>query len=92
MLRSSLGRSLGTLPALDRLTAAWPVACGAALARRGVITGFEDGTLQVEVEDLAWMEQMLTMRAVLEHELSRIAEVKLGGIHFECKSLRRRKR
>jgi hypothetical protein len=35
---------------------------------------------------------MLTMRAVLEHELARIAEVKLAGIHFECKGVRRRKR
>ena len=32
MLRDSLARSLRELPELDRLAAAWPVACGPALA------------------------------------------------------------
>ena len=75
LLRRSLGRSLDALPALDRLTAAWPVACGPALARRGVLTSFEAGVLHIEVADAAWMEQMLGMRAVLEHELARICQV-----------------
>jgi hypothetical protein len=91
LLRSSLGRSLDALPALDRLTAAWPVACGPALARRGVLTSFEAGILQIEVADAAWMEQLLGMRAVLEHELARIAKVKLAGIHFELKKSAMRK-
>jgi hypothetical protein len=38
------------------------------------------------------MEQMQTMRTVLEHELARVAEVKLAGIHFELKGTRRWKR
>lgn len=82
LLRGSLGRSLRTMEPLDRLRAAWPVACGAALARKGVISGFEGGVLRVEVADSAWMEQMMGMRSVLQSELGRIAEVKLGGIHF----------
>jgi predicted nucleic acid-binding Zn ribbon protein len=86
MLRSSLGRSLGTLAALDRLTAAWPVACGPALARRGEIVSFEDGVLRIVIADPAWMDQMRGMQAMLERELARIAEVKLGGIHFELKN------
>ena len=81
-LRGSLGRSLQTMEPLDRLRAAWPVACGAALARKGVIAGLERGVLRVEVSDPAWMEQMMGMQAVLQKELGRIAEVKLGGIHF----------
>ena len=32
LLRGSLGRSLRELPEEDRLMAAWPVACGSALA------------------------------------------------------------
>lgn len=82
VLRRSLGRSLETLPALDRLAAAWPVACGAALARRGELVSFEGGVLRVEVADAAWMDQLMGMRPVLERELARIAGVKLGGIHF----------
>jgi predicted nucleic acid-binding Zn ribbon protein len=85
MLRRSLGRSLGTMPALDRLTAAWQVACGTAMARRGVVLGFEDGVLRVEVADLGWLQQMRGMQAVLEHEVARIAEVKPVAIHFELK-------
>lgn len=73
------------MPALDRLTAAWQVACGAAMARRGVVQAFEGGVLRVEVEDPAWLEQMRGMQAVLEHEVARIADVKLAGIHFELK-------
>jgi hypothetical protein len=82
VLRGSLGRSLRTMEPLDRLRAAWPVACGAAMARKGVVVGFEDGVLRIAVTDPAWMEQMMAMRSVLQGELGRIAEVKLGGIHF----------
>jgi hypothetical protein len=89
LLRGSLGRSLSTMPALERLTAAWPVACGTALSRTGVIAGFAEGILTIEVTDRGWMEQLLAMRAVLEQELARIAEVKLAGIHFQLAKLRR---
>jgi hypothetical protein len=82
MLRGSLGRSLQALEPLDRLRAAWPVACGAAMARKGLPAAFEGGILRVEVPDTAWMEQMMGMRSVLQSELGRIAEVKLRGIHF----------
>jgi hypothetical protein len=67
---------------LDRLAAAWPVACGLALARHGIILGYEAGILRVEVADPAWLEQLRGMQAVLESELRRVAEVKLAGIHF----------
>lgn len=82
VLRKSLGRSLEAMPPLDRLRAAWPVACGAAMARKGVVTSFDAGVLQIEVMDTAWLEQMGGMRMVLQKELSRIAGVKLGEIHF----------
>ena len=82
VLRGSLGQSLRTMEPLDRLRAAWPVACGAAMARKGVVARFDDGILHVEVGDSAWMEQMMGMRSVLQNEVGRIAEVKLRGIHF----------
>ncbi len=85
MLRKSLGRSLRALPEIDRLTAAWPVACGPALAEKGAISGFTGGVLRVQVKNSVWLEQMRSMQQVLERELARIAEVKLAGIHFEVK-------
>jgi hypothetical protein len=85
MLRQTLGRSLNAMPALDRLAAAWPVACGPAMARRGIVAAFEGGVLRIEVADAAWLDEMCGMRSVLERELARIAEVKLAGIHFELK-------
>ena len=90
MLKGSLGRTLGTLSAFDRLCAAWPVACGAALARKAEPVSFEDGILRMEVADVRWMEQMLGMRTRLEHELAQIGEVKLRGIHFELMGATRR--
>ena len=85
MLRGSLGRSLKAMPELDRLAAAWPVACGRAMAERGEIVGLIDGVIQIEVADQVWLRQMLSMRSVLEHDLARIAGVKVSGIHFEVK-------
>ena len=85
MLRKSLGRSLQALPEIDRLTAAWPVACGPAMAEKGEITGFANGVLQVLVKNSVWLEQLRSMQQVLERELARIADVKLAGIHFEVK-------
>jgi predicted nucleic acid-binding Zn ribbon protein len=92
MLRGSLGRSLENFPAFERLSAAWPVACGTAMARKATLLGLSEGYLDVEVEDVAWMEQLRGMQTVLEHELARIADVKLAGIHFQLKGLRRRER
>jgi hypothetical protein len=53
------------------------------MARRGTVAGFEGGVLRIEVADAAWLDEMRGMRAVLERELARIAEVRLAGIHFE---------
>ncbi len=85
MLRGVLGRSLATLPELDRLAAAWPVACGRTMAGRGEIAGFEGGVVQIQVQDSVWLAQMLSMRSALQHDLARIAAVKVTGIHFELK-------
>ncbi len=89
VLKRNLGRSLEALPAADRLRAAWPVACGKAMAGRGEIVSFEDGTVRVEVADSMWLDQMRSMDAVLERELAKIAGVKIAAIHFEVKGVRR---
>ncbi len=82
MLRGSLGRSLSAMSDEDRLAAAWPVACGRAMAERGQIAGIVEGIVQVEVADEPWLRQMLAVRGVLERDLARISGVRLSGIHF----------
>jgi hypothetical protein len=85
VLRGSLGRSLYALPEADRLAAAWPVACGVAMAEHGEVIGFFEGTVTVQVSDTAWYAQMLSVRSILQNELARIAQVKVTAIHFEMK-------
>ena len=85
LLKGSLRRSLRAMRDEDRLAAAWPVACGKALAERGVVLGYADGVVHVEVADGAWLRQMMSMQAQLAGEMARIAGVKVAGIHFEVK-------
>src|ERR1700722_9653644 len=92
MLKKNLARSLEALPVADRLAAAWPVACGKAMADRGEIVGFENGVVEVEVRDAVWLDQMRSMGAVLERELAKIAGVKIAGIHFQVKGFRPEKK
>ena len=92
MLRKNLARSLEAMPVADRLAAAWPVACGKAMADRGEIVGFENGVVDVQVQDSVWLDQMRSMGSVLESQLAKIAGVKIVGIHFEVKKFRSEKR
>lgn len=85
MLRGTLGRSLKAMRPEDRLAAAWPVACGSAMAARGEVTSYEDGVVTVVVSDKEWMQQMRSMSSILERELAKIAGVKVTGIHFEVR-------
>ena len=85
LLRGLLGRSLKAMRAEDRLAAAWPVACGSAMAAHGEVTGYADGVVSVVVWDRAWMQQMQSMSGVLERELAKISGVAVSGIHFELK-------
>lgn len=83
LLKGSLGRSLEGLREEDRLAAAWPVACGKVLAGRGKVVGYADGVVRVQVEDGAWLQQLMSMRGQLAAEMARIAGVRVSEIHFE---------
>jgi predicted nucleic acid-binding Zn ribbon protein len=85
LLRGALSNSLSAMQEVDRLAAAWPVACGAVMAERGEIAGYADGVVRVVVADAAWMQQMRSMSGVLERELAKIAGVAVTGIHFEVR-------
>jgi hypothetical protein len=90
LLKGSLGRSLAALSEEDRLAAAWPVACGKIMAEHGVIVGYAEGVIRVEVSDAAWLRQLLSMRGQLAAEMARIAKVRVTEIHFESKRNDRR--
>jgi predicted nucleic acid-binding Zn ribbon protein len=83
LLKWSLRRSLSALAEEDRLAAAWPVACGKAMAEHGRIVRYIDGVVHVEVEEGAWLRQLMSMRGQLAQELGRIAGVRVSEIHFE---------
>jgi hypothetical protein len=85
LLRGSLGRSLRDLRDEDRLAAAWTVACGRAMAERGVVVGYDEGVVRIEVADAVWMRQMMALRGVLEREMAKIAGLPVAAIHFELK-------
>jgi hypothetical protein len=86
LLRSSLGRSLRDLGPADRLAAAWPVACGTALAAHGELGDLDaNGVLHVLVRQQAWLETFRSMRSALASDLARIAAVPVREIHFESR-------
>ena len=85
LLRSSLGQSLEGMREEDRLAAAWPVACGKAMAGHGLISGYADGVVQVQVEDEVWLRQLMSMQRQLTIDLARIAGAPVREIHFEVK-------
>lgn len=85
VLRGSLARSLSAMRDEDKLAAAWPVACGRAMAEHGEVVALQDGVLRIAVTDAAWLGQMRAMREVLQREMARIAGVGLTEIHFELK-------
>jgi hypothetical protein len=85
ILRGSFAKSLGALNDEDKVAAAWPVACGSVLASRGVVVGYTVGVMRVEVPSGAWMREMMSVRAKLEHEIARISGVRIVKIEFVSK-------
>jgi hypothetical protein len=85
LLRGTLGRSLQAMRPEDKLAAAWPVACGKAMAERGTVVGYVDGEVWIEVQEGAWLRQMMSMQGQLAGQMGRIAGVKVSRIHFKMK-------
>ena len=83
LLRVHLRRSLRALSEFDRLAAAWPLVCGAAMAAHGTVTAYNDAEVTVDVGEPKWMRQMMAMRGQIAGELARVAGVPVTAIHFE---------
>jgi len=88
-MRGSVARTLAGAREEDRLAAAWTVACGRAMAERGVIVGYEDGIVRIEVTDNVWLRQMEALRGTLVREMARISGVKVEAIEFKLRRSRR---
>jgi hypothetical protein len=86
-LRQQLGGGLRSLPELDRLAAAWPLVCGAAMASHGRLLSYAEGTLHIEVIDPAWRAQMMACQSLLAGDLARVAGVPVTALHFERHSM-----
>jgi Dna[CI] antecedent, DciA len=85
LLKGALGKSLEALSDEDKLAAAWPVACGKAMAERGTIIAYQNGIVLIAVTDSAWLQQFRNMRGQLASEMARIAAVQVTEIHFQVK-------
>lgn len=85
ILKNSLGQSLGSLCDEDKLAAAWPVVCGKAIAERGIVVGYEDGILRIQVNDSAWLQLLTSLSRQFGREITQIAGVRVSEIHFEMK-------
>ena len=83
ILRGALARSLQALPDEDRLAAALPLVCGSALGAHCEVDHLEEsGRLHLRVSGREWMQSLLPMRDTLQHDLQRVAGVRLTGLHF----------
>jgi hypothetical protein len=47
--------------------------------------GYVDGEVWIEVEEGAWLRQMMSMQGQLAGQMGRIAGVKVSRIHFKVK-------
>ena len=83
LLRSSLGKSLSALGALDRLAMAWPVAAGHAIAERSSVTHLSGGVATVLVRgDSAWLDQLRRMTPQLRGDLCKVSGIAVTDILF----------
>ena len=85
ILKGSLRKTLDQLAEEDLVAAAWPVACGPALAERTSMVDFRDGVVRVGVADSAWLQQLVALRPQLKTEITRIAGLHVAEIHFEVR-------
>jgi predicted nucleic acid-binding Zn ribbon protein len=82
LLRTTLARSLDGLLPLDRLSAAWPVATGHAVAERSSVTELSGTVATVTVVDANWLRQLRSTEEQLRAELARVSRVPLTDILF----------
>lgn len=82
LLRGSLKKSLVGVSEEDRLAAAWTVVCGRPLCDRGIIVGYAEGVVEVEVVDGMWLRQMRGMGQQLMRELKEAAGVPVRELRF----------
>ena len=86
LLRNSLGRSLSGLSPADRLSAAWPVVAGHAIAEHSTVTGYNEHTVTITADDVGWYRQLQFMAGQLRSELAHVSRVPVTDILFAVSS------
>ena len=66
----------------EAVVLAWPLVCGAAVAKRAEAVSFEDGTLCVRVPDRGWQSQLHAFSPHYLEKLSRLAGVAVTRITY----------
>ncbi len=84
-LRDHLASALNAHSADERISAAWPVVCGAAIAQRTRVLSCVDGIVEIAVPDGAWLRQMLSLREKLLRELPTACGIALTDILFKVR-------
>jgi sulfur relay (sulfurtransferase) DsrC/TusE family protein len=64
---------------------AWVVVCGKALAGHSSVVGYEQGAVQIEVQETAWLDEIRNMSEHLARELARVAGMKVTKLHLIVK-------
>lgn len=83
MLRGgSLARSLASVSAVDRLSAAWTVVCGRALSERSTVVEYRDGNACIEIVDATWLSQLVPLRAALVPQLADASRLPVRDVEF----------
>ncbi len=82
ILRSSLRESLQALTPIDRLSTAWPVAVGHAIAERSKIVELRGTQAVAEVRDAAWLGELRAMTPRLVADLDRVSGIAVTDILF----------
>ncbi|MBS1813501.1 MAG: DUF721 domain-containing protein [Acidobacteria bacterium] len=85
LLRGELAHSLQSLPPLERLAMAWPVAAGSSIAARSAVSALDKGVCTIQVETPQWLAQLRPMEERLRIMLTDVAKVPLTALHFEQK-------
>jgi hypothetical protein len=73
---------LATAPLEERMTLAWPLACGARVAAKSKAMQFVEGILQVEVPDADWRRQLAQLSWQYMQSLRALSGQELREIKF----------
>ena len=85
-LESVIAKALHRAPAGESAMLAWPVACGSAVADRTRALSFSDGILRVEVADVGWRRELMSLAPRYVAVINRYSAASVKRIEFVVKT------